>query len=89
MSDVERKINVQTEKLTFWFPIDAYFRLEQEANAHGLSAPRYARRLLEIICSEGLFRAVDDGADEASPPKKPRPKGANGGGRQSLFVSSG
>jgi hypothetical protein len=84
---VDRKPNVQTEKLSFFFPIEAYFRLEQEASTQGLSAPRYARRLLEIICNEGLFRAVDDGADEA-PPKKPRPKGVNGGGRQRLFVSS-
>jgi hypothetical protein len=86
----DRGPNVQTEKLSFFFPIEAYFQLEQAASAHGLSAPRYARRLLEIICKEGLFSAVDDGASDAPPkkPKKARPKGVNGGGRQRLFVSS-
>jgi hypothetical protein len=85
---VDRRPNTCTEKLGFFFPIEAYFQLEQEANKHGLSAPRYARRLLEIICKEDLFGAVYDGADEIPPKKKPPPKGVNGGGRQRLFVSS-
>jgi hypothetical protein len=83
----DRKPNTQTVKLSFFFPIEAYFQLEEEANARGTSAPRLATKLLEIICKEGLFRAVDDGVD-AVPKKKRPPKGVNGGGRQRLFVSS-
>jgi hypothetical protein len=80
--------NVYAERLSFHLPLNAFYALKKKAGIKGISTARYARRLIEIVCRNNLFDAVDDGVDEV-PKKKPKPpKGVNGGGRQRLFVSS-